>query len=91
MGIDMVKALFDEIEKASYRGTIKALQEQSLQEPAPVKEADEEVLYTTDEACKILKCSKPTLHRWKKEGIIPHVRIGSNIRYKKSDLEKLGK
>jgi excisionase family DNA binding protein len=54
-----------------------------------IKEKDEEVLYTTEEACKILKCSKPTLHRWKKEGIVPHVRIGANIRYKKTDLVKL--
>jgi excisionase family DNA binding protein len=54
-----------------------------------IKEKDEEVLYTTEEACKILKCSKPTLHRWKKENIVPHIRIGNNIRYKKSDLMKL--
>ena len=54
-----------------------------------IKESNEEVLYTTEEACKILKCSKPTLHRWKKEGIVPHVRIGANIRYKKTDLVKL--
>jgi len=54
-----------------------------------IKEKDEEVLYTTEEACKILKCSKPTLHRGKKEGIVNHIRIGNNIRYKKSDLLKL--
>ena len=46
-------------------------------------------LYTTEEACKILRCSKPTLHRWKKEGIIPFVRIGVNIRYKESDINNL--
>ena len=56
-----------------------------------IKESNDEVLYTTEEACKILKCSKPTLHRWKKEGIVPHIRIGNNIRYKKSDLLKLAK
>lgn len=49
----------------------------------------EEQLLTTNEACEFLRCSKPTLHRWKKEGIVPHVRIGSNIRYRKSDLQKI--
>ncbi len=48
-----------------------------------------ERLLTTNEAVDFLRCSKPTLHRWKKEGIIPHVRIGHNIRYKESDLKKL--
>jgi excisionase family DNA binding protein len=55
----------------------------------PIEEKPEERLLTTAEACEFLRCSKPTLHRWKKAGIIPFVRIGSNIRYKQSDLEKL--
>lgn len=37
----------------------------------------------------VVDCSKPTLHRWKKSGIVPFVRLGSNIRYKQTDLEKL--
>jgi excisionase family DNA binding protein len=49
----------------------------------------EEQLLTTNEACEFLRCSKPTLHRWKKEGIVPHIRIGANIRYRKSDLQKI--
>jgi len=56
----------------------------------PTVEAEKpEKLYTAAEACKILRCSKPTLHRWKKAGIIPFVRLGVNIRYKESDLKKL--
>lgn len=54
-----------------------------------VEQPKEEKLYNTQEACELLRCSKPTLHRWKQEGIIPHVRIGVNIRYRKSDLDKL--
>lgn len=48
----------------------------------------DEKLLTTAEACEFLRCSKPTLHRWKKENIIAHVRLGNNIRYKLSDLIK---
>jgi excisionase family DNA binding protein len=55
----------------------------------PIIEEQEEKLLTTNEACEFLRISKPTLHRWKKEGIVPHVRFGSNIRYKESDLMNL--
>lgn len=56
----------------------------------PTVEAErEEKLYTSEEVCKILRCSRPTLHRWKRDGLIPFVRIGTNIRYKESDLKKL--
>lgn len=48
-----------------------------------------EKLLTAEEACEYLRCSRPTLHRWKKEGIVPHVRIGANIRYRESDLTKI--
>lgn len=48
----------------------------------------EEKLLTTAEACEFLRISKPTIHRWKQQGIIRHVRIGNNIRYRISDLTK---
>lgn len=54
-------------------------------------EEKKERLLTAVEACSFLRCSKPTLHRWKKEGIVPHLRIGANIRYRESDLNKLTK
>lgn len=54
------------------------------EEPQPT----EEKLLTTAEACEYLRVSKPTLHRWKRESLIAHVRIGNNIRYKLSDLIK---
>lgn len=54
-----------------------------------VVEEKPERLLTTIEATEFLRCSKPTLHRWKKEGLIPFIRIGANIRYKESELQKL--
>ncbi len=56
--------------------------------PKPTKPEPEKLL-TTAEACELLRCSRPTLHRWKRDGLIPFVRIGTNIRYKESDLKKL--
>ncbi|MFA7131644.1 MAG: helix-turn-helix domain-containing protein [Bacilli bacterium] len=60
-----------------------------IREPIKVEAETPERLYTTEEVCEILRCSKPTLHRWKRDGLIPFVRIGTNIRYKESDLKKL--
>lgn len=83
----------ERIVEKSINKAFKSFGEQFLREQnsPEIKESNDEELYTTEEACKILKCSKPTLHRWKKEGIVPHIRIGNNIRYKKSDLMKLAK
>lgn len=47
---------------------------------------EKEEFLTTDETCKTAKISRPTLHRWKKAGLIPYVKIGKNVRYKYSDL-----
>ncbi len=55
----------------------------------PIEEQPQERLLTTNEACEFLRCSKPTLHRWKKAGIVPFIRIGGNIRYRESDLTEL--
>lgn len=67
---------------------ISILEELKKEKPEPVGKKEEKLL-TSEEACSFLRCSKPTLHRWKKENIIPHVRIGNNIRYKESDLQNL--
>ncbi|MDN5305554.1 MAG: Helix-turn-helix domain [Bacteroidota bacterium] len=58
-------------------------------EQPTVEDEKEEKLLTSEEVCKILRCSRPTLHRWKRAGLIDFVRIGKNIRYKQTDLEKL--
>lgn len=74
------------LRESELKRIIAEVMAQSQPEP---QEKEEEKLLTTVEACEILRCSKPTLHRWKKEGIVPHIRIGANIRYRKSDLKKI--
>ncbi len=41
---------------------------------------------TRNETAKILGVSLPTLHIWTKAGIIPAHRIGTRIRYKRTDV-----
>jgi excisionase family DNA binding protein len=59
------------------------------EQPTVEAEKPEERLLTSAETCKFLRCSKPTLHRWKMAGIVPFVRLGGNIRYRESDLQQL--
>jgi excisionase family DNA binding protein len=77
----MIEELIKKIVKEEVE---KQLADLHHEEPEPA----EEKLLTTAEACEYLRVSKPTLHRWKREGLIAHVRIGNNIRYKLTDLVK---
>jgi len=76
----------DQILKRAVFQAISELRETDL--PKPTKPEPEKLL-TTAEACELLRCSRPTIHRWKREGLVPFVRIGSCIRYRESDLKKL--
>lgn len=49
----------------------------------------EDVFLTTEEACQMARVSRPTLYRWKSNGLIPFIKVGKNVRYKKSDLTEL--
>lgn len=43
-------------------------------------------LITREQTSKILGISLPTLYSWTKLGILPSYRIGTRIRYKKSEV-----
>lgn len=60
-----------------------------LEVPSEHKNHDE--LLTFEEALSVLKIKKNTLHRWKREGIIPYRKIGTKNYFKKSDLEEYNK
>lgn len=48
-----------------------------------IAESESEVVYTSDEVCKIIKCSPKTLQNWRDKGLIEYVQLGSVIRYTK--------
>lgn len=52
-----------------------------------IREENEEKYLSSNEVCKLLNVSKPTLWRWEKiEYLIP-IRVGGKIRYKLSEVE----
>ncbi|WP_339626073.1 helix-turn-helix domain-containing protein [uncultured Winogradskyella sp.] len=46
----------------------------------------EEELLTVDETLEILKCSKQSLWKWRKNGILPSYRMGNRVYYKRSEI-----
>jgi len=50
--------------------------------------SDEQYL-TIDQAAKLLQVSRVTLWDWKKKGILPAFKIGRQVRYKLSDIQKI--
>jgi excisionase family DNA binding protein len=45
-----------------------------------------EEIYTVPEVAKILKISQSKLYAWAKQGKLPSVKIGKNVRIRESDL-----
>ena len=67
----------------NYDDLLKLLKEVSGK---TTEKVDDDELLTTEEAMTLAKVSRPTLHRWKKAGLIPFIKIGKNVRYRKSDF-----
>jgi excisionase family DNA binding protein len=44
-------------------------------------------LLTRDEVCNLLRISLQTLHSWNKKGILTPIKLGTRIRYRKSDID----
>ena len=68
------------------REVMKSFIDEAIKSVVSVEENDIDSFLTTEEVCEYLRISRPTIHRWKREGVIPHIRIGKNIRYRESDL-----
>ena len=47
---------------------------------------EEEPLLQIEDACQLLKVSKVTIHKWKKQNKIRYYRIGRKIYFKRSEL-----
>ena len=44
---------------------------------------------TTEQACEYLQVSSVSLYRWRQAGRITGYRLGSNLRYRREDLDAL--
>ena len=47
----------------------------------------QESLLTPDEVSELLRLSRSTIYRWIHEGAIPHLKLGSAVRFDSSELE----
>lgn len=49
-------------------------------------QSEEETLMDSRELSEFLDVSKVTIHKWRKQGRIPFIRIGTRIRFQKKDV-----
>ncbi|MDB5200039.1 MAG: DNA-binding protein [Chitinophagaceae bacterium] len=59
---------------------------QQLQELTKVEKPKNEELLSVEETCLFLKCSKTTLHKFKKDGLLQARRIGRRIFFLKEEI-----
>lgn len=45
-------------------------------------------LLTPEEVSELTRVSKSTIYRWAHQGLIPHSRLGSTIRFQESEIYK---
>jgi len=60
-----------------------------LHENKSEKISSEEKYLTPDQAAKMLQVSKVTLWTWNRKDILPAFKIGRQVRYKLSDIQKI--
>lgn len=66
----------------------EAIQSELTHIKQPTDKDNSERIYTRKEVANLLSISLPTLNVWTKEGTIKAYRIGSQVRYKHSDVEQ---
>jgi excisionase family DNA binding protein len=69
-------------------GAINTLQMHTYKPEPPPPEPTKDLL-NTEEAIKLLRCSKRTIQNWRNEKRIPFKTIGGKLYYAKDDLLKL--
>lgn len=67
---------------------IKEVVTGALKDNSRAQQTDSNKLYTRQEVADLLGLSLPTLHTYTQDGIIKGYRLGTQIRYKHSDVEK---
>ncbi|MDD4030094.1 MAG: helix-turn-helix domain-containing protein [Bacteroidales bacterium] len=85
--METVKLLVDQKDLENYISHVVEEAYARAKQDLEAKMADP--LLTAERVAKMLDVDKSTLWRWSKRGYLVPIHIGSHIRYRKSDIEKL--
>ena len=83
----MQNVIFSQVPIEDLQGMIEGAVQRTMNQllnKEPQNQNDE--LVTRQQAANLLGISLPTLHHYSKHGFIPAYRIGSRVRFKKSEL-----
>ena len=73
------------------QGDLERVVQKVIGELLDQRENKPEVYLTAEETAKRLKVDRSTLWRWNKEGYLVSTKVGSKVRYKLSDVERIQK
>lgn len=68
---------------------LREFAEEIISNALSAKKQDDTTLLTANEVAELLNVDKSTLWRWEKNKQLVPIRIGSKVRYKSSDVEKI--
>jgi len=82
----MENLILSPISLADFETLIKNCVSSALQAQTPAPPPQEEEYLTVAQVCNLLSVSKVTLCKWRTEGKIPFRRIGTRVRFLKSEV-----
>jgi len=82
----MNKTVFTDLSAHELRDLIRESVREELQAHKPPSDHDPEELLTIEQVVKMLHISKPTLHAWKKQGVLPFQRMGRRVYFKRGEV-----
>lgn len=82
----MNKTVFTDLSAHELRDLIRESVREELQAHQPPSDHDPEELLTIEQVVKMLHISKPTIHKWKKEGVLPFLRMGRRVYFKRGSV-----
>lgn len=82
----MSEMLLIQISKEELKSLINDSLSESIARLTPAQLSPANDLVKIEEVCRALKLSKVTIHKWKKQGLIPFHRISNRIFFKMSEV-----
>jgi excisionase family DNA binding protein len=83
----MGKDLFIPVKLEEFNAQLEALVQKAVKDG--MHNQSQFQLVTTEELMEILKVTKMSIHNWRKEGWLPCIKLGSNVRFNLEEVMKV--
>ena len=84
--LEIARMAFEDLTPAEQAGFIREHMEKT---PATNTAEEQPLLFNAAGAAHLLSISKPTLHRWSRQGVVHPIMVAGQKRWPRADLEAL--